>query len=185
MTIEEKRIYQKQWRDKNKEKISSYAKEYGKQYYQQNKNRLKIVRKKWEEMNKKKRTKIATRYRKKHKDVLNKRAEIFRKLYPEKVKSRLLKYRSTIQGKFKQTANSAKSRGLSFSLTFTQFETIINQPCSYCGDKYNIGIDRIDNNIGYLIDNCCACCLPCNMMKKTLPKDLFLSHIKKIANYNI
>jgi hypothetical protein len=51
----------------------------------------------------------------------------------------------------------------------------INEPPLY----YN-GIDRIDSNLGYEINNCIPCCGTCNYMKNTMtPKD-FLKKIEII-----
>ena len=45
---------------------------------------------------------------------------------------------------------------------------------------YN-GIDRIDNNIGYIMDNSITCCETCNRMKRSHEYDFFLDHVKKIC----
>ena len=62
-------------------------------------------------------------------------------------------------------------------------------PCSYCGrlcdpsiDYYN-GIDRIDNNIGYTIDNSVSCCKYCNFAKNDFLLDEFLLWIKRTKDY--
>ena len=95
--------------------------------------------------------------------------------------------------------------GLSIILFFNdsmqQQKTFLNQNCDYCGSEpssiyqiknsktgeiragvpliYN-GIDRVDNKIGYVYDNCITCCKTCNNMKHTHDSDFFLNHIKKI-----
>ncbi len=56
--------------------------------------------------------------------------------------------------KYKVYLKGAKSRKLDFNLSIQQFEYIISLPCIYCGDKDKIGIDRKDNNIGYILSNC-------------------------------
>ena len=73
----------------------------------------------------------------------------------------------------------AKKRGLKFELTEERFEEITQRDCFYCGTKpnnvanikscngsytYN-GIDRVDNNKGYIIDNVVTCCYICNRRK--------------------
>lgn len=73
----------------------------------------------------------------------------------------------------------AKQRGLRWNLTEKQFAEITQQDCYYCGAKpnnlskhkesfgeyiYN-GLDRIDNNKGYVIDNIVPCCKDCNRSK--------------------
>lgn len=96
---------------------------------------------------------------------------------------------------------NAIKQNRSFLLTLEEFVVICQKPCVFCGCKpeqkasnninknscngdfvYN-GIDRIDNNIGYEIDNCQACCSVCNFMKQTTPQGQFVSHVKKISNH--
>lgn len=95
--------------------------------------------------------------------------------------------------------SNAISRNLEFNLTKKDFKNIINKNCYYCNAepvesasskiynnsntvvKHN-GIDRIDNNLGYYVDNCVSCCTTCNMMKKKLSVDDFINHIKLIYN---
>lgn len=65
--------------------------------------------------------------------------------------------------------NSAKFRSKEFKLTDEEFKNTIKNNCYICGKSPNInhrnGIDRFDNSIGYLIDNCRACCHTCNFTK--------------------
>lgn len=91
---------------------------------------------------------------------------------------------------------SAKTRGKLFLLTLEQATVLFEQNCFYCGAKpsnymisprsnggyqYN-GIDRINNSLHYIADNCVSCCSICNRMKSTLDKDSFLMHVKRIAD---
>ncbi len=93
-------------------------------------------------------------------------------------------YYSTPKGKYGRYKFGAKRRGFEFSLTVEQFSLIISQNCSYCGSKESIGIDRVDNNVGYSIENSVPCCTMCNMMKKNLPVEIFIEHCNKINNWN-
>jgi hypothetical protein len=89
---------------------------------------------------------------------------------------------------------AASKRGYRFELTNEEFINLINSPCFYCntpnsntyknGDKilnYN-GIDRINNEIGYIQSNVVACCSICNRMKMDMNVNDFLDHINKIKN---
>ena len=80
----------------------------------------------------------------------------------------------------------AKKRGLSWELSVEEFVTLTSSDCHYCGRApfrvqkvsgrkdggdspgssytYN-GIDRVDNAIGYELDNCVPCCTECNRAK--------------------
>lgn len=61
------------------------------------------------------------------------------------------------------------TREIEFQITEDQFNFISNFPCYLCGKLNSVshknGIDRLDNNKGYLIDNCLACCAECNWLK--------------------
>lgn len=85
-----------------------------------------------------------------------------------------------------------------FNITKEQFRELIYSNCFYCGkhpeqqtvkrcvngiNKSN-GIDRVDNEIGYIYENCVCCCKVCNTMKMNLSVYEFLNHISKIFKYN-
>jgi hypothetical protein len=88
----------------------------------------------------------------------------------------------------------AKNRSLVFDITKEDFKKITSLYCFYCGKEpsnvskknstegiyiYN-GLDRINNNKGYTIDNVIPCCFKCNRMKSTLNQEDFLNQIKKV-----
>jgi len=95
--------------------------------------------------------------------------------------------------------DSARKRGLSFELTDVQFRYLTSQKCSYCGclpskechyvNKlggqyfgsyiYN-GIDRINNDMGYLWGNCKTACYRCNKSKLGRNHDDFINMIKNV-----
>ena len=86
---------------------------------------------------------------------------------------------------------SAKCRGLDYSLSDTVIFSIIKESCHYCGTPpnkphrenssflYN-GVDRVDNSLGYVQDNVVPCCYICNKMKGVLSKEEFMEHLDKI-----
>lgn len=88
---------------------------------------------------------------------------------------------------FKTYVYGAQKRGLVFCISVESFETLVRSPCSYCGKKHNDGlfggIDRVDNESGYLPNNCVPCCGECNRMKGKLPRDEFVTRIRCIANH--
>jgi len=98
---------------------------------------------------------------------------------------------------FTSYKRSAVKRNLEWKLSKNEFVSFLQQECFYCGsppigtiiknkvignEEYHFnGIDRVDNSIGYITDNCVACCKHCNHAKKALSKEEFISLAKKIA----
>lgn len=94
---------------------------------------------------------------------------------------------------------SAAKRNLEFALTKEQVRKLTKENCHYCGSKplglhkathringnyiYN-GIDRIDNNKGYTIDNVVACCQDCNYAKGTKTRKEFLAWARRVVKHN-
>jgi len=93
-------------------------------------------------------------------------------------------YSRTETGRYKSYQQGAKLRGVEFSLTETQFKSLWQLPCSYCGDPIDtIGIDRVDNSIGYIVSNITPCCGVCNRMKQQKTVAEFKNHVKKMVDY--
>jgi hypothetical protein len=71
--------------------------------------------------------------------------------------------------KWHNTRNGAERRGIVFDLTKEDFAKILEQPCAYGdwvhGDRHHVGVDRMDNSIGYTGDNCVSCCGRHNSIK--------------------
>lgn len=85
--------------------------------------------------------------------------------------------------------NARKRKNIVFELSVEDFEQLINKECHYCGgfsSEWNTksrgnGIDRKNNDLGYSIDNCIPCCSKCNFIKNSMPYELFIAYIKRIA----
>jgi len=54
----------------------------------------------------------------------------------------------------------------------------------YSQFKYN-GVDRVDNTVGYTLDNCVSCCKICNNSKATLTLDEWKDWIERVHKYLI
>ena len=74
-------------------------------------------------------------------------------------------------------------RNKEFELTIKQYWDIKQNPCYYCGNQHNIGIDRLDNTKGYTVENSVPCCYMCNMMKNTMSEDQLINQCVKILRY--
>lgn len=114
--------------------------------------------------------------------------------------SKRIKYGDAAFNKlYKQYIRSAKISGRDFYLSKEEFKEITSKNCYYCGQLpkqcvystrvksnfygnyvYN-GIDRIDNSIGYIYNNCQPCCGICNRMKSSMNNTEFLNHIKRLC----
>lgn len=81
----------------------------------------------------------------------------------------------------------AKTKQISFTFSYEEFDKLTSLPCAYCGesDLNYRGVDRINSNLGYDPTNCVPCCEKCNRSKFTLSKEEFFKHIDKIYNYSI
>jgi len=95
----------------------------------------------------------------------------------------------------------AKDRGFTFNLNYDYFKNLTKGNCFYCGVEplqvyqlknpktgkirsgvpiiYN-GIDRIDSEQGYFINNVVSCCKVCNRAKSNLSFDDFKKWINKV-----
>ena len=71
--------------------------------------------------------------------------------------------------KYSTYISNAKKRDLIFTLNLDQFVELVSKACNYCGDAekdgYGIGLDRIDSDLGYFINNVVPSCWPCNKWK--------------------
>ena len=80
---------------------------------------------------------------------------------------------------YKSYRYHANKRDYNFELSLEQFQNIISKNCDYCNASptqkvtnkpktkvllYN-GIDRKDNKVGYIENNCVPCCGECNYIK--------------------
>lgn len=77
----------------------------------------------------------------------------------------------------------AKKRGIHFGLTKTQFEALILKPCFYCSYQKQgevNGVDRLDNQKGYIEHNVVPCCEPCNIMKGSQHPQEFIDKMHAI-----
>ena len=101
----------------------------------------------------------------------------------ETIRERTNKHRKTLNGQFHEYKKSAKKRGIQFELTQTECEPFFNSSCYFCNDSYDgLGMDRLNNTIGYKLNNIVPCCYRCNIMKHTSTEDEFIKQIEKILN---
>jgi hypothetical protein len=98
---------------------------------------------------------------------------------------------STKSCSYKSYKKRAEQKGLCFELTLEEFNEFIEQVCFYCEKgndaSHKNGIDRKENKIGYVKDNCVTCCGECNQMKANMTDIEFIQCTKRVAacNYNL
>ena len=107
--------------------------------------------------------------------------------------------RKSIGGAFRELVltykTSARIRNLEFFLSEEQLSSLFKGDCFFCHEKpkhvvqkksgetyINNGIDRLNPNIGYVIENCVSCCAQCNKMKQSFSKEAFITKCIEIAN---
>lgn len=179
----DKKDYHKQWREKNKEKI----KQYNLKYKENSQGKIKKYHKEWYQKNKEKKLAQGREWAK---NPENKKKQVrYVQNYVKRNKEKVFKYNSeygkSLAGFWRRYKYRAKKAGYEITITLQDFQNITNEPCKYCGENdRQRGIDRVDNNKGYIIENCVSCCGKCNMMKMKQTKEEFLQHIKKIYVFN-
>lgn len=98
---------------------------------------------------------------------------------------------------FSTYKRSAAKKKLEFTLSKDQLRILTSSPCAYCGCQphtlkkttsgyssyvYN-GIDRKNNNLGYILSNCVTCCKDCNYAKQTMTLPIFAEWVAKVYNH--
>jgi hypothetical protein len=83
----------------------------------------------------------------------------------------------------------AAKKDLEFALTKEQFTKFTTGKCYYCDKNtsktHKNGVDRKNNNSGYIMSNCVSCCSQCNYMKGSLTEDEFIETCKRVSEYNL
>jgi len=193
------REYAKNYYLRNKQKYQERAKKY----YQENKEKYKERNKRWRIKNKEKYKKYLKQWKEKHPDKDKLWSKQYRERHREEIRiHEKLRYEKNLQ---KMRITKAKSltkrrnnpklryidfkkwagiRNLSFDITYKDFLSIWGKPCYYCGEKREIGLDRIDSNKGYSFDNVLPCCPTCNLCRRNIKIDKFINQCKKIADFH-
>jgi len=111
---------------------------------------------------------------------------------------KLPKGKASFNAILKKIKKGAVRRGYKWNIPKEVLKELIIKDCFYCGNKpsnvqknhshngafmYN-GLDRVDNNKGYTIDNIVPCCWDCNRAKYTMNVGEFFLWIKRIVDHN-
>ena len=83
----------------------------------------------------------------------------------------------------------ASKKNIEFALSQAEFDALKLHPCYLCGKQSNSqhlnGIDRIDNNKGYMMDNVKPCCFGCNHIKRNYVLDDIFNKFMDIHSFKI
>jgi hypothetical protein len=100
----------------------------------------------------------------------------------------------------RQYQKNAESRGRAWELTEEDFDRLTSSDCFYCGappsngfstGKYDgagfiyNGIDRINNDLGYIAGNVLPCCAICNISKRARTFEEFMDWIGRLVAHNM
>ena len=155
----------------------------------------KEVKQQWNENNYEKVAMKSMNYRQRQIETdvegyLNKNAENakqWREDNPEKVQINNQNKINNINLQYGVYSRCAGDKNLDFEISQEEFNKIVKEPCHYCNiiqERGFNGVDRLDSNTGYVMDNCVSCCKTCNYMKCSLSADVFLKRIEHILTYN-
>jgi hypothetical protein len=101
---------------------------------------------------------------------------------------------------YKSYKYCAKRRGYAWDLSPEEFFGLTQAPCNYCGVMpaqvyqpnrgsygsfvYN-GIDRVENEFGYVPTNVVPCCTICNVAKNKLTSEQFKDWIRRVYETSV
>lgn len=79
--------------------------------------------------------------------------------------------------------------GIELNVSDDDLSSLLHQACHYCGLAPRWpevhGIDRKDNDRGYVYGNCLPCCSMCNYMKGGFNYVVFLRRCREIASLHV
>ena len=176
-----------------KRKYDEKRKEYKQKY--EKKEEVIETRKKWKQNNYEKVTKYWIEYRGKMiKSDLNnylKRNAEFMKKYRENNKEKFeeINKQNKLNDNYKLQYYKyrATHQLIEYNIDDNMMINMFHDNCIYCGllneNELN-GIDRLDNDIGYIEDNVVPCCKTCNYMKRCIDSYIFIKKCEHILTYN-
>jgi len=93
--------------------------------------------------------------------------------------------RTSVNTRLDALKRAAEKRGIEWKLSDENAKEMLVSPCVYCKHidleiRVN-GIDRLDSNVCYTVENCRPCCKNCNYMKGTYDPITFINIAKRIA----
>ncbi|AGE58963.1 hypothetical protein PBCVOR070422_071R [Paramecium bursaria Chlorella virus OR0704.2.2] len=173
----------------NKKKYENHKQEIqqkNKEYYQEHKEEISQQRKEHYKEHKEEISQQRQEYYNEHKEKINERRREKRANEPEVALAKSQTYSNSSIGKCRDIVSGAKQRQIDVDMTRDDIMKLTDMPCFYCGtettDKVSRnGIDRMNNLIGYTLNNSVSCCWMCNNMKKCLDALTFVERCAHIS----
>lgn len=111
-----------------------------------------------------------------------------------RVRPKLASGEASFNALFCQYRWVAKNRGFDWAISKKEFRELTQLNCFYCdsvpsnnkssqdnsGTYTYSGIDRMDNNLGYFLQNCVPCCKRCNVAKNDNSIDEFRAWVSTV-----
>ena len=133
------------------------------------KEQTKIRALEWYKHNKERKKLYDTKRREEKFEMLSEQRKSYNKSNKEKIVKKQHEYNKKPENRFKRGIRQAKNRGIEWAISLEDYLKIISKRCFY--DKVDLhnemgcGLDRIDNEKGYFIENVVQCCGNCNTIR--------------------
>lgn len=96
----------------------------------------------------------------------------------------LVQMRDVYSCSFDGYKHQAKRKERRWEISQTDFNRIVSQPCHYCRiSNRNVGLDRVNSEPYYTIDNVLPCCGSCNRVKRGYKYEFFITKAVQISQY--
>jgi len=105
---------------------------------------------------------------------------------PEKMEEANKKRRESLEAHYKIYKRSARLKKLEFTYSEEEFKTLVEMPCYYCDtmeEKGFVGIDRMNQSVGYIQSNGVSCCTMCNWLKGSLDSATFIKRTQHMHSF--
>ena len=99
----------------------------------------------------------------------------------ELIKTKGRQIRGSLKCRYSNLRSNARTRNIYFDISFEGYALLAYLPCHYCGlplSRTGGGLDRVDSNKGYTIDNVAPCCAHCNYIFNDYTKEETYSHME-------
>jgi hypothetical protein len=188
---EKARQYYEDNRKKELERARQYREnnpDYQRQYYEANREDIRERDRQYYEANRENILERGRQYREENIEDIRERNRQYYEANRENILKRDRQYIASVHGTFMKMRQSARRRDIIFELTEDFVGNETDKPCFYCGEettntKRN-GLDRLDNDIGYIPTNVVSCCWTCNQMKSCLDPTTFIERCSQISLHN-